>query len=312
MNKKSTGKYAHRRQLLLLIAALCVMLTGMAVYLTTIENNTSSGSLQLILNENEIEFVEELPDAEFYAGAKQLFPDSTQNILDPSSVAWSASDKKIAEIKDNGAIIPKSAGTVTITGEYNGLKASSKVHIKKGEIIDLCITEKNITLAHTLHKTGSQNPYELVLFATTTADNQYDITYNSDVVWNSEDADIATVESGYVFSVRPGKVKMAASFKGLTAETEINFVDNKITNIRFVKNAIKLEEINVTEEIQLLADFNDGSSSDISRYATWESQNPDVAIVSGGMLISKGEGVTEIIAEYEEHTCSIEVTVEKS
>lgn len=312
LNKRSAGIFPLRGKLFLLIAVLCVMAASMAAYLMSVDNNASSSNLELTLNENEIEYVEELPDAEFYTGARQLYSDSTQNILDPSSVAWSTSDSMIAEIKDNGAIIPKSAGTVTITGEYKGLKASSTVHIKKGEIIDLSITEKNVTLAHSLHKKGSQNPYELVLFATTTAGNQYDITYNGDVVWKSEDANIATVKSGYVFSVRPGKVKMAASFKGLTAETEINFVDNKIINVRFGKNAIKLEEINVIEEIQLLADFDDGSSVDISKYATWESQNPDVAIVSGGMLISKGEGVTKITAKYEEYNCSIEVTVKKS
>lgn len=312
MNIRSASKYSLRGKLFLLIVTLCVMITSIAIYTKSLDNNASSSNLELILNENEIEYVEELPNAEFYVGAKQLFSDSTQDILDPSSVVWSTSDNKIAEVRGNGAIIPKSTGTVIITGEYKGLKACSTINIKKGEIIDLGITEKHLTLTHSLYKKGSQSPYELVLVATTTAGNKYDISYNEDVVWRSDDANIATIESGYVFSVTPGKVKMAASFKGLTTETEINFVDNKIINIRFGEEAINLEETNVSQEIELLADFDDGSSLDISKYATWESQNSDVAIACGGMLISKGEGVTKIIAKYGEYNCAIEVSVEKS
>ena len=101
-------------------------------------------------------------------------------------------------------------------------------------------------------------------------------------------------------------------YQGLTTETEINFVDRKINKIRFEKNAIELDDINVIEGIEVLADFDDGSALDFTKYATWESQNSDVAIVIGGMLISRGEGVTKIIARYGEFDCSIEVTVEKS
>lgn len=105
---------------------------------------------------------------------------------------------------------------------------------------------------------------------------------------------------------------MTATFKGLTAETEINFVDNKIINIRFGEKAINLEDINVAQEIALFADFDDGSSVDISKYAIWESKNSEVAIVIEGMLISKGEGTAEITAKYGEHNCIVEVSVEKS
>lgn len=312
MYKRNVSKYALGGKVFLLIVALCVIITSIAVYAKSIDNIDSSSNLELILNENEIEYVEELPNAEFYIGAKQLFSDSTQDILDPSSLVWSTSDNKIAEIKENGAIVPKSTGTVIITGEYKGLKACSTIDIEKGEIIDLSVTDKHLTLTHSLYKKDLQSPYELVLVATTTAGNKYDLSYNRDVVWKSDNRDVETIGYGQVFSLKPGNAKITASFKGLTTETEINFVDNKIINIRFGEKAIKLEDINVSQEIALFADFNDGSSVDISKNATWKSQDPEVAIVNGGMLISKGLGATEIIATYEAFSCAINVSVEKS
>lgn len=111
MNKKSTSsRYTFVSKLVLFIVTLCMIATSIAVYAKGGGNNSTSGYLELILNESEIEFVNQIPDAEFYVGAKQLFSDSTQDIIDPISVVWSTSDSRVAEIKDNGAIIPKSPG----------------------------------------------------------------------------------------------------------------------------------------------------------------------------------------------------------
>jgi hypothetical protein len=124
--------------------------------------------------------------------------------------------------------------------------------------------------------------------------------------------DIAAVEYGRVLALKPGKTKITASFKGLTAEKEICFIDSKIVNIRFGEKVFKLDDINVLQEMPLFADFDDGSSIDISKYAEWQSKDPEVAVVIEGMLFSKGIGATEITASYGEFSCSIEVIVEKS
>lgn len=250
----------------------------------------------------ELYYIPELDGNEYYSiGAKYIYKDSSQDILWPGDVIWTSSDDKVAEVKENGTIIPKSEGTVIISAEYNGFHDSIDVKVKKAKIKKLEIVESGL--------------YQRSVLVETPDGRKYDITDNKDTHWTTSDESLATVDSGYIRlkNKKVGKVSLTATFKEITATTDIYIEDNIIDpkKIKLSENQVLIEDITGCVQILAEAELPNGSVKNITDIAVWESGNPDIVTVYEGRICAVREGETTIDVSYKEFHRVIKVKVKQ-
>ncbi len=254
------------------------------------------------LKNKEIYYVPELDGIVYYTiNVKYMYKNSSQDILWPQDVIWSTSNEEIAEIKDNGTIIPKSEGTVCITAEYNNLYDSIEIIVKKSGLEKLEIQEEGLNQRY--------------VFAVTSDGRKFDITENKDIIWAANDGTVFTIDSGniHIKEAKNDQVVLTAMFKGITSTTVLNRKESVINpeKIKISKNQVLIDDINGCCEVSAKAEFSDGNIKDISNIVSWESENPDVAIVNNGTIYAVNEGETIINISYAEFHDTVRVNIKQ-
>ena len=148
------------------------------------------------------------------------------NTTDPKDVIWTSSDEEVAIVTESGLIIPKKAGTVTITAKVGDKTAEVTYTVKeiKLEAISLEAESTAVKEGQTLQVIVKYNPA--------------DTTDDKSVVFVSSDETIATVnENGIVTAHKAGKVVITAvAENGITSQIEIEVQANQIEDENTNKN----------------------------------------------------------------------------
>ncbi|WP_054698124.1 hypothetical protein [Syntrophomonas palmitatica] len=265
-----------------------------------------------MLESNVLEYVPELNCIESDAGVKLFFPDGSLDVLDPATVSWHSDNTQVAEVMANGAIIPKSEGTVNITADYQGLKNSVAISVCKGSIVKLNLVSGGNELKHMMQHQKARNRFSLMAIATTSSGRQYDVTEDKDMVWSSNNPDNASVFGGRISTMNPGRATITASFKGVKATSDV-IVDNaKVMKVSLSKKQVLINDTAGMDTVALSARMSDGSTQDISDMAEWSSDNPAVAMACEGRIDAFSEGTATITVQYENFTDTIAVQVKQS
>lgn len=129
----------------------------------------------------------------------------------------------------------------------------------------------------------------------------------AEIVWSSNNPEVAEVTNGLVQGLSVGKAIITASYEDLTAECEIS-VYEPIINPENITLNIKDIQLNYGDKYQLIATIEPENTTD--KAILWESSNEDVAYVSNtGLVIGLYEGTATITASCGLVTSSCEVTV---
>lgn len=125
--------------------------------------------------------------------------------------------------------------------------------------------------------------------------------YDLSDIWNYENAPshINCKYSEYARTLEEGDLLVEISF---TYEKEIKDIVINSTEVQLTKGE--------TYHIQILANYTDNSSKDISAYALYESSNADIAAVDeNGVIHARAAGESRITAEYGGQSREITVKV---
>jgi len=312
MDHKTFIRSLVKYKLVLLIAAFCVLSSSLIVFALNSDNDSNSGRIEIVIENPILEYISEMSDKVYYAGVKQIFSDSGENILDPATVNWISKNENVAEVKENGAILPMAEGTTTIVAEYQGMQDSIEITVKKGFIDKLELSKSKVKLNHSLHKKGSQNPFSLIAIATTSSGKRYDVSSYSGIEWKSGDENTAEVTEGYIYTLKPGHVTITANFNGLTATSELDVEAPKVKTVKLKKNQVLIQDINGSEEVALNAEYDNGVVENVAKNATWESEDPNIAIVYDGIIQAVSEGKTKVKVKYEGYSETIVVKVKQA
>jgi len=290
-----------------LLSLLVLMLSSsIAAFALNSENNER---IQIVTESEVLEYVEDFSDVIYSAGVKHIINENSEDILDPASVTWHCDNTDVAEIKENGVIIPKSGGKATITAEYQGLKNSIEISVKKGSLTNLELAEKNIKLYKDLK---IQGPYNLTVLATTSSGQKYDVTMNEDLQWSSTNENVVKIINGQLIPQNVGKSDIKVSFNGLTATSKVQVKSSKIKKIKLSNKEVSIDETNGVKYVSLKAELSDDSVEDISNDATWETADENIAIAYDGRIDAVGEGITTVTVKYGDFTDKIRVIVKKN
>jgi len=133
------------------------------------------------------------------------------------------------------------------------------------------------------------------------------------VTWSSLDPNIATVSpAGVVTSVGVGTTTVKATFDAQEASLRIDVLELSGLSVggALVNNALLFNALNVTSQLSLTATYPGGITRQVAALATWSSNNPAIASVTGaGLVRAIGYGSTTITATYLTKSISVNVTV---
>ncbi|MBO0601183.1 S8 family serine peptidase [Sporosarcina sp. E16_3] len=219
---------------------------------------------------------------------------------------YKVADSKVASVK-NGLITAKNAGTTTITVSYG-----------KNELtVNVTVSETVVTL--TANKTQidlepNKESQLVIKEVTTTADGntkQVDVTKAS--TYKVEDNNVVTVKSGLITAKNVGST--AITVKHGKNELTVNVtVTEKGVTLTTNKTDITLEsgkESQLTiKEVTTAADGK-VKQTDVTKFATYEVADGNVASVKSGLVTAKEAGNTTITVKYGKNELTVNVTVTK-
>ena len=185
---------------------------------------------------------------------------------------WESSDTTVADVYD-GMVIAHNVGTVTITLTINGNIATKEIQVIASKI-QISITGKNTVVVNKKNQLTAQTDFET----------------EEEIVWDSEDENIATVnKNGLVRGVNVGITKIFASVLGKTSEFTIIVIPSDYCMSIIGKNIVAMNE-----EYQYTYDDGLDKLSEV----VWSVSDETIATISSdGILKPIKVGTVQIKVE---------------
>ena len=228
---------------------------------------------------------------------------------DDKSVTWTTSSAAVATVSTTGLVTAAGTGTATITATANdgsGKKGTATVTVTTNAV---AVTGITVSPATYLLAPGQS----FTATATVTPDNASTPTYT----WSSSSPTVATVADGVVSAVADGEAYIIAittdgGFKDSVTVTVLEN-QNPVTGIA-LDPSVAPSPLYAGGTFTITANLTPTSPT-ISTIE-WDSSNPDVATVDGGLVTAAGTGTAVITATAvgstdpsNPRTATLEVTV---
>ena len=214
---------------------------------------------------------------------KQLSATVLPTDADSIYYSWSSSNSEIVSVSSTGLITANSSGEAFVIATLNAdstIIDSCKVKvIQPVTSVVLNTKEKTMKVGETYSLIATVNPND--------ADNK-------NIIWTSENPEIATIEDGTIKALKAGVVKITAISEdnnNATDYCEVT-VTQPTTGIILNHSEYKLEGIGETIQIEATVMPEDATNKDVN----WKSSNENVCIVSNGKVVAIGYGTCIIIA----------------
>ena len=187
-------------------------------------------------------------------------------------IVWQSNNTKVATV-ENGKITAISSGSAIITAKYKkdeNIRAEYKLNVV-ANVTKIALSETSGTLKEGESKT----------LTATTAPNKVD---NNEIIWQSSNTKVATVENGKITAVANGTAIITAKYN----KNENKKAEYKVTGTTEPTIVFKIE-------------------------INWHSSNTKVATVENGKIIAVSAGTTTITAKTSNgKTATATVTVTSS
>jgi uncharacterized protein YjdB len=127
-----------------------------------------------------------------------------------------------------------------------------------------------------------------------------------EIIWQSSNPTIATVEDGVITAKKPGQTKITAIIEDIRVTTNVWVVNDTI-----VATSLKIKDIPqniyVGESFKLKAEIQPTNTT--NNNIKWTSSNNNIATIINGTLFAKSEGNVTIKATVDKITTSIDLTI---
>lgn len=213
---------------------------------------------------------------------------------DDKTVTWTSSDASKATV-ENGVVTAKAPGTVTITADVNGKKASCTYTIKA--------PLKGISLGQDFEILKGQSKKISVTY------NPTDTTDDKTARWNSSDEEVATVdENGNITAKKEGTTTITATVGNYNDTVEVTVTEIPLGSIAITEI---IDTIDRGQTHKFGITYNPEDTTD-DKTVTWTTSDEEIATIDeDGVLTAKKEGTVDITAKVGEKTDTITVEVKE-
>jgi hypothetical protein len=197
------------------------------------------------------------------------FSDGTIENL-TNGVVWESSQPDVASISPAGVATGKSAGTTAITATSHGVTGSDSLTVTPAHLVSITVTPVDPALAVNFK---TQFKAEGLFSDETTED------LTNSVTWTSSDPTVATItNSGLATALHDGFTTITATSHGISGSTILTVTAATLVSIDVIETEPAVAGF--TTQFLAIGHFSDGTTEDLTNTVTWESSNPDVAMIS--------------------------------
>lgn len=202
---------------------------------------------------------------------------------DSTEFTWSSTNPDIVSVSSSGMVTANSSGEAFIISTLNAdntIIDSCKIKVfQPVTTIVLNTKEKSLKVGETYTLIPTVNPND--------ADNK-------NIIWTSENSEIATIENGTIKALKAGVTKITATSEDNNNATDYCevIVTQPATGIILNYSECKLEGIGAMIQLEASIIPEDATNKNIN----WRSSNESICIVSNGKVVSVGFGTAVIIA----------------
>lgn len=214
---------------------------------------------------------------------KQLSAIVLPTDADSTEYSWSSSNSNIVSVSSTGLITANSSGEAYVIATLNAdstIVDSCKVKVVQ-PVTSIVLNTKEKTLnvgeTYTLYVTVNPNDAD-----------------NKNIIWTSENPEIASIENGTIKALKAGIVKITATSEDNNNATDYCevIVNQPTTGISLNYSEYTIEGIGETIQLEALVFPEDATNKNVN----WKSSNENVCVVSNGKVIAVGYGTSIIIA----------------
>lgn len=233
---------------------------------------------------------------------KGQYDDDSEATIDPEDSKLNFfSTSTVFDVDSTGLVTAKALGQGVITVTYKFLDRDIAIKTASVSVTGISLSVSEIT------DTDQGDDVQLAVEAESNDGSSEDVTSESTFV--SSDEEVVTVsESGLVSIVGIGSATVDVSYEGFTESVAVEISASNVSVE--VTPATATLDIDGTQQLSVVLNKSDSSSTDVSGSATYVSSTPAVASVSAtGLVTALTEGTTTITATSEglSDTCAVTV-----
>jgi hypothetical protein len=232
-------------------------------------------------------------------GVQARYDNGAAEWLDPASATWALTDAVVptnpcdAATVENGLLVGKAQGACKLTASYKGLSVSTDVKVL--QLVGLQVVPTNADVAVKLKKTL----HAIALYADHTTK---DVT--AEATWSIHDPGLAGLSSGVATGLAAGSTRVSASYHGRDASTAFTVSPRVLNGVAISGGPTALAQL-TTATLKATATFDDATTLDVTKLATWTSSDDKIATVDGsGTVTPVKEGTATISAKFSQGATS--------
>ena len=211
--------------------------------------------------------------------------DGSQKSL-TAQAAWSSSDAGTCSVGATGLVTGVAPGTCTVSATFQGVIGTAQITVSA-----LTVTALRLAPAAATVPKGAS--LQLTATATLSDGSAQDATQSA--AYTSSDATLASVSAGRVQGVGVGTATITASLGGQSASTAVTVEAAALVSISIFPPSLQLA-LGLSQPCRATALFADGATADVTGSATWTSDTPAIASVSGPLVTAVAKGRTQVHA----------------
>ena len=226
------------------------------------------------------------------------YSDGTEQDL-TQQVSWSVFYPNVASIDATGSTVGKQMGTTLVTATLNSMSSVINLTVTHASLYSIVVTPGHQYLA-------SGGSVQLTATGNYLDGSAQDIT--GDVTWApSANGVVDVTSSGLVTATGSGRARVSATSGQYSASAYL-IVSPVSLNVVPADSTLLL---GTSKQLQAIATFNDGSTSDVSKAVTWAAGDPSIVqMTDSGVAVSQDIGLSTVSATAGPISGSGNVTVE--
>lgn len=241
-----------------------------------------------------------LGNSEQLAATGTFTDSSTKDIT--SSVTWSSSAPGVISVSSGGAIQTKSVGSAAILASSSNITGSTNLSVSAAALVGINISSasESLPVGETL---------QLSAIGTLTDGSTQDLT--STVGWASSSPQVLSVRSsGVVSGMSIGTAGVSASSGSITAVKSLSVSAPVLSSMQLAP-AGPTVPLGSSLQLTITGTFSDGSTQDVTQQVTWNIDDPTIATITpGGVVSGQQVGTTGVEASLNGVQTSDTVTVQ--
>ncbi|MCL2086142.1 MAG: Ig-like domain-containing protein [Oscillospiraceae bacterium] len=206
-------------------------------------------------------------------------------------IMWSSNNPSVADVNSNGVVRGMAAGKATITATVDGhLQATCDVSITDFPVpvTDITLDKNNITII--------RENTEMIRATVLPNESTPPAATNQNVIWSSENPDIATVEGGVVTARKVGTTTITAETVdgGFQASCTVTVTPIRVTRVDIYSTKTETNQVDLFVGDSDIMNHQVSPNNADNKSVTWDSSDESVATVENGYVRALKSGTATI------------------